>query len=255
MTARIGFDPGRHTYTLDGAWIPSVTGIIGCLDKPWMKRWAASQVANYVVDNITELPADLAKWGRDGLVSALVKVPDRTSGQAMARGTEVHALAESLIFGAAVEVPPELAGMVTGYADFLDAWNVVPLFTECMVAHERLAYAGRFDLIARIEDEVWMLDNKTGKNPYPETALQCAAYARADFLQIPDQDATWDIPDIDRIGVLHITHTGTNLYDLGDIDTAFREFRAARASYEGIRRRARLIGDPLTPPVAQGVAS
>jgi hypothetical protein len=185
------------------------------------------------------------------MVEALAAVPDEVRNVAAVRGTAVHALAEDVVHGADVLVPGPLAARVEGYARWLDRFEPVVLLTECMVGNRSAWYAGRFDLIVRLDGVVWLLDLKTSKSVYGDTSLQCAAYARAEFYMHPgDGETECELPHIDRIGVVHVTDDGTDLYDLGDIDVAFREFRAASVVYAGNNRRRKLIdpGKPVSVP-------
>ena len=61
MTLR--FTPGNHRYTLDGRWVPSVTGITGGgLPKPALLQWHADVVADFVADN-PSIVAELRETG------------------------------------------------------------------------------------------------------------------------------------------------------------------------------------------------
>jgi hypothetical protein len=59
------------------------------------------------------------------------------------------------------------------------------------------------------------------------------------------------MPAVERIGVLHVRDDGTDLYDLGDIDAAFTEFRAAQVIYAGKSRRDRLVDLPVRAAVGE----
>jgi hypothetical protein len=58
--------------------------------------------------------------------------------------------------------------------------------------------------------------------------LQTAAYARAEFW-VPDDDPDDEqpLPEVERIGVVHLTPEGTRVYDLGDPDKPSRPFRTS----------------------------
>jgi hypothetical protein len=66
---------------------------------------------------------------------------------------------------------------------FLADWQPELLAAETKVYHRGpAAYAGTLDLLVRIDGEVAVVDIKTGRNVWPEAALQINAYAYADFL-------------------------------------------------------------------------
>jgi hypothetical protein len=242
-------DPG-HRYRLDGRPVPNVTTIIGGgLPKPALIDWSARVTAEYVADHVDELPA-LAAGGRDPMVAFLSKLHTEARNVAGIRGTDVHGYAERLVSGEPnVEVPHALAGYVDGYARFLDDFEPVRLVSERPVASREHWYAGRPDLIALLGDDVpavWCLDVKTSRAVYGDVSLQVAAYARAEFY-VDELGEEHPLPAVERIGVLHVTPDGTDLYELGPVGPAFAEFRACQVIYRGANRRRTLIGDPMTP--------
>jgi hypothetical protein len=244
----LAFNEKSHRYTLDGQWVPSVTAIVdGGLPKPALKRWGERVVAESAVDQLETLGRILATMGRNPTIDALAATPYEQMKTAQVRGTAVHKLAENVAHGLPVDVPEELADYVRGYISFLEKFDVEPLAVEGRIANRTWWYAGTFDLLANIHGRVWLLDLKTSRNVYGETALQCAAYSRAELCIA--QGALVDFPPVDNIGVLHVTDQGTNLYDLGDIDAATDEFLACLVTYNGTRRRNKTLSfdAPLRP--------
>lgn len=237
-----------HRYTLDGRSVPGVTSIVEAgLPKPALKRWGERVVAEAAVDQLEALGRLVATMGRASAVDALAAVPYERMKTAQIRGTEIHALAERVAHGAEVLVPAAVASHVRGYVDFLELFNVNVLATEALIANRAHWYAGKFDLLAEINGRVWLLDIKTSRGVYAETALQCAAYARAELCIFNDELV--ELPPVERIGVVHVTEDGTLLYGLGDIDDAFTDFCACRLTYDGVRRRNREISfdEPISP--------
>lgn len=246
------FNDRVHRYWLDGKPVPGVTTLIGKgLPKPALPYWSAKSVAEYVMDNPEGVDA-LRSMGRDPAVAALKQIPWQKRDEAAVRGTDVHRFAEELVHGREVEVPEHLEGYVTGYARFLDEFAVRGILTERAVASRKWWYAGTFDLIAEIDGVVWGLDNKTSKAIYGETALQVAAYMTAEFY-IGDggPDDEQPIPKVERIGALHVTDDGTQLYPLGeaaDIEKAagiFHHIAYVANSTDWIKAR---VGEPLAAP-------
>lgn len=209
------FNESSHRYRLDGKPVPSVTGLIGKgLPKDSLVYWSAKAVAEYVADN-PDAVMSLWDMGREPAVQALKSVPWEQRNKAAVRGTDVHALAEHVVHGEAVDVPGHLAGFVKGYADFLDRFGVEPILTERSCANRTHWYAGRMDLYAQMAGAVWLLDIKTSTNVYGETALQLAGYAGAEFyVNDDDPDTEHPLPVAERFGVLHVTEYGTSLYPM-----------------------------------------
>jgi hypothetical protein len=251
------FSPGNHRYYLDGKPIKGVTTLLGSLNKPAIPYWAAKSVAEHVADNLDKLDV----WGqmeRESLVAALKQVPWTKRDKAAIRGTEIHALADQIVHGNEVDVPDHLLGFVQGYVDFLDAFNVKPIATECSVGNRHYYYAGRFDFLGTIDTEhnsglTWLLDWKTSAGVYGETGLQTAAYAKGEFYTTDENPADEiPMPHIDKIGVVHVTESGTFLHDLGSIDDSFGEFLHTAALTKSADRRKTLVGDPIAP---RGIAA
>lgn len=252
MSAGLKFNERAHRYWLDGRPIPGVTTLIGKgLPKPAIPYWAAKQVAEYVADNPEGVNA-LRDAGRGPMVAALKEVPWQKRDEAAIRGTDVHDLAERIIHGGQVDVPDHLLAHVEGYAHFLDTFDVEPILTETPVASRAHWYAGKLDAVVRMGGQTWLLDWKTSKGVYGETALQTAAYARAEFYDTGEGPTP--MPEIERIGVVHITADGSRLYDLGDIETAHRLFLHVAWVAKQTDWIKGLIGDPLPEPGSETAA-
>jgi hypothetical protein len=175
-----------HWYKVDGVKFDGVTTLIkGGLPNNGLMSWAARTVAEHVADNIDAV-IGMRDMGRDSIVGALKGVPWTRSGEAAAKGTDVHGLAQRLTHGEEVDVPEHLAGYVESCIAFLDEWKVRPILTEAPVANRVWKYAGTLDLIADFEHPldgpgVGIFDWKTsGSGIYPEAAYQMAAYRFAE---------------------------------------------------------------------------
>lgn len=235
---------GWHLYRLDGQRVPSVTTIVnGGVPKPALVGWAAGVVAKAVAAQPSTVDA-VRDLGTDALVAALAALPDQTKRAAGVRGTDIHRFAELVVHGEPVTPPENIAEAVAGYAAWLDLSGFQPELTERTVANRTFRYAGRFDVLGIMAGERWLLDVKTSRSVYGDTALQVAAYARAEFY-VDGVDDEVPLPPVDRIGVLHVQPDVTELYDLGDIDVSLAEFRAAQTIYAGNTRRKNLIGEPV----------
>jgi hypothetical protein len=239
-------DRGRwHQYRLDDERVVSVTTYLnGGIPKPQLVPWAARTVAETCAD-LPSTVDELRRLGRDPLIAALTAVVDDRRNTAADRGTEIHRYGELVVHGEPVDVPAEIADAVAGYARWLDASGFEVELTERIVGNRVARYAGRFDLYGHMGGLRWLLDLKSGKGVYGDTALQCAAYARAEFY-VDDDGVEHRMPTVDRIGVLHVQPEATELYDLGDIAASFSEFRAAQMIYAGATRRKNLVLAPVT---------
>ncbi|NUS56224.1 MAG: hypothetical protein HOV66_15400, partial [Streptomycetaceae bacterium] len=248
------FNAKAHRYWLDGKPIPGVTTLLGKgLPKPALPYWAAKCVAEYVVDNPDQVE-QIRSLGRGPAVAALKAIPWQARDEAAVRGTDVHKLAEEIIHGREVAVPEHLVAHVEGYTRWLDEFEVSPILTERPVGHRALWYAGTFDAIVRIGEETWGLDWKTSKGVYGSTALQVAAYMGAEFFVDKDGNEQ-PLPEVDRIGVVHITEAGTRLHPFRDKEAAWKDWRHVSWVASRIPAIDDQLEDALEAPSAEGAAA
>lgn len=264
------FEQGRHRYTLDTpqgvqAKVQGVTTLIGGgIPKPAIAPWHGRMVAEWVdanpqeVERLRGLP-DVRSRGRtrSALVDRLCKVPGEVRDAAADRGSEIHALAEQIVAFREVAVIETHDAEIQGYLEFLDAWEITPVLTEAMVAHRGDWWAGTLDLVAtspHLNDGAPVLiDLKTSNYVYGETALQTAAYARAEFWV--DNGYERPMPDIAATYVAHITPQGTDLHPLctsrEEINEAYRQFLVAAFTTKNAGRRDAFLRPPLDPPTTE----
>lgn len=266
MSHELQFMEKAHRYkmrTPQGvlAQVPGVTTLIGGgIPKPALNPWYARMVAEFVDQNPLEVerlrslpPVQHQGRERSALVDALCKVPTAKRDSAAERGTQIHALAEKVVAGDEVAVPVEHDGEVTGYAEFLDTWDITPLVVEGRGANATEFYAGTFDLIATSPhwDGVALLDIKTSNGVYGETAIQTAAYAKFEFY-LDKNGKEQPMPKIERTFVAHIMPFGTDLHPLctspAEIEEAYRQFLCAAYITKTAKRRKDFLRDPLPAP-------
>lgn len=203
-----------HSYRLDGQKVPGVTTVIGALDKPALKQWAANCAATEAVEHWDEL-AGL------GLLERLERIRyayKNTVKAAAVRGTRIHAFGEKIAHGVDVQVPDEYVGPSTAYARFLDRWQITALHTEIPVCHTGHRYGGTGDLIATspllLDEQPFWLDVKTGKGVYRETALQLGAYRSSDVALIDGVEQ----PNPDTAERAYVAHVGVDDVEMLPVD-------------------------------------
>lgn len=244
----------NHAYYFGDIKVPGVTSVIGMLDKPALKGWAAGVAAEFVADAIIvkddqliadDLWAELvqqskswkyplpAKFSRTKLVDALKWMHSRRSTEAAAKGTEVHDFAERLAAGEEVTVPDHVVGHVDAYLRFRDEWGPTDELTELSVGFRRFGgYAGTLDMICDVAGlGRCLIDIKTGSGVWGETALQLAAYRFAD-IYIDADGAEQPMPAIDWCGVLHLRADGYDLYPFVADADVHRQFLYLLAAYQ-----------------------
>ncbi len=235
----IRFDDETHRYSLDGHPATAVSTILegGIPKGRGLLKWAAITVATAAAKHASTVDA-VREMGRQPFIDALVATVDEAKHRAQIKGTDIHALGELVVGGEPVSLVAH-ADEVEGYARWLDDSGFAPEQVETMVGSRRYNYCGRFDMLGVIRGERWLLDIKTGRAVYPETPCQLAAYACAEFMVL-DDGRDIELPDVDHIGVVHVTPLGTSLLDMGPLGAAFTEFLAARTIHLSARRRRAL---------------
>jgi hypothetical protein len=241
----------KHNYFLDGQGpIPSVTGILKIVDKSgplvgWAKRITAEAAVRHA-DKINEWAAD---FGEDGAVTMLTKAADVIRDKAATQGSDIHALAEAITLGHEVTVTEEQAPFVDAYRAWRRDFEPSFLAAEEMVCSLQYGYAGTLDAIVEIAGEVWLLDYKTSKGVYPETALQLIAYGSADFIGRAGDPTRYAIPKVDHYGVLHLRPEGYELVPF-DVTGAFEAFLSAKALSDW-KAANKAIGQPVGPALVK----
>lgn len=225
-----------HYYLFDGAYVPGVTTVLGKLDKPWMKPWVSNLIADYVADNRDWLAT---APDPDAIRSVLKAVPNNITRDALARGTELHTHAETLLRDGEIDMPPgEQADMVQAIADFLTTWHIERIAIEIPLCNTQKRWAGTTDLICRSrplaqalnlpDDALIIIDWKTNaKAIYAESAIQVATYANADLAHINGEEQP--MPRIDGAALVRATPTGCELVPVWPrrIPDLYRLFTAA----------------------------
>lgn len=232
-----------HSYLLDGETIPGVTTIKNVLNKPALTTWAARMAADAVINEWDHL-ASLPVSERHAYV---LKAPDRFRDAAAVRGTRVHRAAQSLIDGHPWDAPDELRGQAEALARFFDAWDAESVLVETSACSTVYRYGGTLDAVLYIPSLGNVLvDYKTrddGRTPYPDVALQLAAYRACD-LYLDEEEvfgprggrlkSIWHerrMPHVDHCAVIGVTPGSATLYPMRTDDEIFEGFLALLDAY------------------------
>lgn len=223
-----------HAYYFNGQgpW-PGVTTVTKVLDAPALTNWKLNQVAELAVKSAERLIEDREA----GRVEAAVKYLTTMSTDARDRGSRIHANIESILRREKVDPDPRDARAVAGARLWLNEQardhGLRPLEVEAYLISERYGFGGTLDLIAELDGEVWLLDWKTGSSVatpdgkvYRDHRLQLAAYANADFIARENDGQRYEIPAVQRFGIVHVTDGGTRLYEAEVTERDWIAFRA-----------------------------
>lgn len=217
--------------------VPSITNITGMKFKPLFKA-GLKKAANYAADNRQML----AGLDRDAVYTLVVNPPDKPN-EPSAVGTLVHSWIERYI---KAKLSPGLPGVEQAEIDaavntakwmwqrFLAFdYHYKPEYTasEFTVWSNKYGYAGTADFSARLNGAHILVDAKTGKQPYPEVAMQLAAISHADFILSADGTES-RLPAYDRYGVLHIRPRSFTFHPVVRIEEAFESFLALKTVFD-----------------------
>src|SRR4029079_7251698 len=112
-------------------------------------------------------------------------LPDQSRDAAARRGTWIHELAARLAADDEIdraELDDDVASVLNALRRWFDATGFEIELGELIVGNRACRYAGRFDVIGHMATTPhvrWLIDFKSSGSVYGDTALQCAAYARA----------------------------------------------------------------------------
>jgi hypothetical protein len=158
--------PQRKAHTVyraaDGRVVPSVTGVLGVIAKPWLIPWAN-------------------RLGLQGIDS------EAHVSQAARIGTLAHAFVETRFTGEVLKradleaehTEEEIAGALRAFRAY-QAWaadkTITPILSETPLVSEAHRYGGTFDLYAEVDGRRELLDFKTSERVYDSHLIQLAAY-------------------------------------------------------------------------------
>lgn len=218
---------GRTYKWGDESFISVTTILSRGIPKPALTNWAAKSVAEFVAENFDQVAALVAKDKR-AAIDLCKGSPWRSRDKAADLGSLIHDYAEAHVLGAArPEAPPEAQAHLAHFNAFLEDYQPEYVMTEATVFNRRYGWAGTLDAIADIAGERWLIDYKTGKGIYAESAVQLSAYRNGEFVGMPDGTEA-PVPEVERCGVLHLTPTGYSLIPVQADERVYRVFLYAQ---------------------------
>lgn len=241
-TVELTYDDDAHEYYVDGEKLDGVTSSLKVIAKPALMYWAVNETIDFMRDCISpETP-----YSQPALRSIFKEAKTaryKTSEGALRVGSRAHDWAETYInmhLGGLPDAAKEMAEKALGYDPGEDeesqrVQSAIRAFLQWEKTHdveylasERVAYskehgyAGRGDLVARVNGALTLCDFKTSKGIYPEYYLQGSAYAKA-F----EEEGIYG--PFDKIGVLRIPKDGSE-FEYGtatQIGALYRSFLSA----------------------------
>ena len=169
------------------ALLPSVTSIIGILDKPQLTRWKMREVAKAAI----AIPGPQGEEPVERFADRAIEAAMSQVGEAADLGSRIHAAIENLMRGSAEEPSEELKPYVKPVLDWMRQVGVKVTNSEIVLVNAVHGFAGRVDALFTWGDgfgKLGILDFKTKKTKegekveaYDEHTLQLAAYAATHY--------------------------------------------------------------------------
>ncbi len=167
--------------------LPSVTTLLGSIIPVDLTRWGEEHGIRGCMEALRRHELEVDHTDEDAVerVRALKLGADAARDRRATEGINVHNLLEQWMVSETVPNPAEHPPEVHGYIQALARWVMVTqpevLAVERLVYSRRFGYAGRVDLLARIDGFTTLIDFKTQPRAgiYASAHVQAAMYALA----------------------------------------------------------------------------
>lgn len=176
----ITFDSKTHTYKIKEQVIPSVSEIVGVLDKgEGLLHWVSNQFYQSMEKQIEE--SKHIAFDRDvvsGMTQEAMYAWKETRDKSADIGTAIHKYCET---GKKEKVDnPRYHKAIKAFDEWIKERKVKIIEREKIVYNEEWGYAGTLDALVEIDDTRYIIDYKTSSNVYPSHYIQVAGYMMAE---------------------------------------------------------------------------
>lgn len=243
------FRTDDHRYYWNGEGpLPSVTTVLEILDKPALTTWKAKEAVRAVLDGY---PAAMHN-DDEAIIKWALSQSRKGRDTAANVGSGVHHLADMALRASesdpnAWQVSDDTQPYLNAFRAFSDRYERSSFVSSEKMVWSLNGYAGTYDLLMMIGNELWLIDIKTGKGiDYPEYALQLAGYRWADYIILEGNPVRYNMPDVQRTGILHLRpdlypDTGYRLYEVPtDYTDDYIPFLGLVEAYKWRQRRMKV---------------
>lgn len=180
------FYPDSHRYKLakEKSYLISVTSATGMLDKSRpLLNWSAGLTQEYLLDRLQK-----GESIDEAVICSAVNQYNEKRDSAADTGTKIHEWIEKYLADNNQPTPEdqEVAQGVIAFLDWIDKHKVKFHESEKMVYSKKHDYIGRFDAIATVNGERYLVDFKSSKGVYNDFRYQLSAYVKAWNEQMDD---------------------------------------------------------------------
>jgi hypothetical protein len=232
-------ETGHHyKHVKTGKLVDSVSTKL-IIEKEHLKRWAVNKALDYMKDFWPLLTEDNKESLYKSAYNAHIQIRDNAGDT----GHTAHSAAEDYVieWGKTGVKPVSIIPFVkdqNNYSaiaaarsleDFFNKNKVEIIATELIVGDTACNSAGTLDAIALWNDEVVILDYKTSNQISDSFSLQVSAYAKmfTKMTKIP----------VSKVKILHLSkdYDKCTVYDLPDIESAYKAFKAISKVYDWVK--------------------
>lgn len=223
---------------------PSVTNIIGMLDKKFLPPYFAKLVAEYAIENLESLAAQVKRFGPQVAVGMLKAVPNAPN-PAAAVGDEVHAAIDRFVKDEEGEEFPAFStstalNMYLQWLHFVSVAKPEIIRSEFTCWSYKHGFAGTGDLLWRLWGGLWLVDAKTGSQVHPEVGMQTVALSKCDVI-LDAQGNEHPMPKADVLGVMHVRPRSVKLHKLERSEESFKAFLGLKDAFDWRRNDADFV--------------
>jgi hypothetical protein len=169
---------------VEGMDLPSVTTVLGVINKPALVGWARNDTLTNVRAALEGRPYPDSARGTwpvyiEGVLDIAKGLSDATRTSAADYGIEAHDLIQRIIEGKSPKIPKAFTATVDAFARWRDENQVVFAAAEQPLYSPSLLVGGTLDIKGYMAtpDRTFIADIKTGNAIYQEAWLQLCAYA------------------------------------------------------------------------------
>lgn len=246
---------GMRRYNVDGMDVHpiSVTSLIKVIAPPvGLVKWLDKKLVNAALESFKET-GDIDKARYEGLEARW------QSGDEADQGTSVHYLTEcadkvllnQFVDPMTIADQKKLKPYVAQWEKARDAHEIQIIAIEVTLVNPEMGYAGTADrlcIVPAISSNIIPLDIKSGKNIYPDVALQCSALARCTHLLNDDGTMVpipWKMSSMFG-AVAHVRPRSCKIYPL-DLTAAWEYFKPLPMLAEWRSEKVPVIREQVEP--------
>jgi hypothetical protein len=191
MPDKVRFDAEKHRYYINEEQYPSVTTILGVIDKSAaLMGWAVKVSVAYIGKNLDRLRGSLTESGASAILTQAKQEANRLKEEAADVGTLIHDICDRIDKGETIPLDlldDKVRNGVQAYLKWCKDVKWEFLQGEFIIYDTDHKYAGMVDKLGMVNGKLALVDIKTGKAIYPEMLLQLSAYANAYHKLNPDE--------------------------------------------------------------------